>query len=65
QSATRRRRCVSKFMPMLKFGKTYVESGEQAHELHLKNRLLHNLQKQATHLSYHLVPQPAANAPVS
>jgi transposase len=35
---------------LLKFGKAYVERGEAAYELHFKNRLLRNLQKQASHL---------------
>jgi len=43
---------------LLKFGQAYVERGDQAYEQHFKNRLLRNLQKQASHLGYHLVPQP-------
>ncbi|MEA3209887.1 MAG: hypothetical protein QOE70_2944 [Chthoniobacter sp.] len=35
---------------LLKFGQAYVERGEQAYELHCKNRLLRNLQKQASYL---------------
>jgi hypothetical protein len=41
---------------LLKFGQAYVERGEAAYELHFRNRLLRNLQKHATHLGYHLVP---------
>jgi hypothetical protein len=42
---------------LLQFGEAYVECGDQAYEQHFKNRLLRNLQKQATHLGYHLIPQ--------
>jgi hypothetical protein len=45
---------------LLKFGQAYVERGEQAYEQPFNNRLLRNLQKQATHLGYHLVPQPVS-----
>ena len=50
---------------LLKFGQAYVERGEQAYEQHFKNRLLRNLQKQASHLGYHLVPHPITPGPVS
>lgn len=50
---------------LLKFGQAYVERGEQAYEQHFKNRLLRNLQKQASHLGYNLVPQPVSPSPVS
>ena len=42
---------------LLKFGQAYVDRGDQAYEQHFKNRLLRNLQKQATHLGYQLIPQ--------
>jgi len=36
----------------------------EAYEQHFKNRLLRNPPKQATHLGYHLVPQPTTERPV-
>jgi hypothetical protein len=45
---------------LLRFGQAYVERGEQAYEQHFKNRLLRNLQKQASHLGYDLDPQPVS-----
>jgi hypothetical protein len=42
---------------LLKFGQAYVDRGDQAYEAQFKNRLLRNLQNQATHLGYQLIPQ--------
>ena len=47
---------ASYFPDELEFGQAYVERGEAAYELYFRNRLLRNLQKHATHLGYHLVP---------
>jgi transposase len=41
---------------MLKYGKAYVETGQQAYEKLFKERTLHNLQRKARELGFHLTP---------
>jgi transposase len=41
---------------MLKFGKAYVETGQQAYETLFKERTIRNLQRKARELGFHLTP---------
>ena len=41
---------------MLKFGKAYVETGQETYERLFKERMLRNLQRKARELGFHLTP---------
>jgi hypothetical protein len=41
---------------MLKYGKAYLETSQQAYEKLFKERTLHNLQRKARELGFHLTP---------
>jgi hypothetical protein len=43
---------------MLKFGKAYVETGQQAYEKLFKERTLRNLQRKARELGFDVTPTP-------
>ena len=43
---------------MLKFGKAYVETGQQAYEKLFKERTLRNLQRKARELGFDVTPMP-------
>lgn len=43
---------------MLKFGKAYVETGQETYERLFKERMLRNLQRKARELGFHLIPMP-------
>lgn len=43
---------------MLKFGKAYVETGQETYERLFKERMLRNLQRKARELGFHLTPMP-------
>ena len=45
---------------MLKFGKAYVETGQEAYEKLFKERTLHNLQRKARQLGFQVIPITAA-----
>ena len=49
---------------MLKFGKAYVETGQEAYERLFKERTIRNLQRKARELGFHLTPV-TSNAIVS
>ena len=51
-------------MLMLKFGKAYVETGQQAYQKLFKERILHNLQRKARELGFDVTPM-ASTALVS
>ena len=44
---------------MLKFGKVYVETGQQAYEKLFKERTLRNLQRRADELGFNVTPIPS------
>ena len=44
---------------MLKFGKAYVEVGQQAYEKLFKERMLRNLQRKARDLGFQITPIPS------
>jgi hypothetical protein len=49
---------------MLKFGRAYVETGQQAYEKLFKERTLRNLQRKALELGFDVTPM-ASTASVS
>ena len=47
---------VRSYLRMLKFGKTYVETGQQAYERLFKERTLRNLQRKAREFGFDVTP---------